>query len=79
MKQQSLFYYSIVHKWKNVYVLNYRDSHVNVDLSGFIFNSIASTFDRMTQPDTTTSLGIPLTASMTEGFTVGLAIGFVNG
>jgi hypothetical protein len=39
--------------------------------SSFIFTSVASSFDNMTQIDGLTSLGIPLTASMTAGFTVG--------
>jgi len=40
-------------------------------VSSYILTSVASSFDKMTQLDTTTSLGIPLTASMTAGFTVG--------
>ena len=40
--------------------------------STFIVTSIASTFNKMTQVGDFTSLGIPLMASMTAGFTVGL-------
>lgn len=40
--------------------------------STFILTSIASSLDRMTQIGDSTSLEIPLTASMTAGFTVGL-------
>jgi uncharacterized membrane protein (Fun14 family) len=42
--------------------------------STFILTSMASSFDKMTQIGDLTSLGIPLTASMTAGFTVG----FIN-
>jgi uncharacterized membrane protein (Fun14 family) len=38
--------------------------------STFILTSIASTFDKMTQIGDFTSLGIPISASMTAGFTV---------
>jgi uncharacterized membrane protein (Fun14 family) len=38
--------------------------------STFILTSIASSFDKMTQIGDITYLGIPLTASMTAGFTV---------
>ena len=40
-------------------------------LSAFILTSMASPFDKMSQIGDVTSLGIPLTASMTAGFTVG--------
>jgi len=33
---------------------------------------VSSSFDKITQLDTTTSLGIPLTKSLTAGFTAGL-------
>jgi uncharacterized membrane protein (Fun14 family) len=39
--------------------------------STLIFTSMASSFDNMTQIGGLTSLGVPLTASMTAGFTVG--------
>ena len=39
--------------------------------STFILTSVASSFDKMTQIGDLASLGIPLTASMTAGFTVG--------
>lgn len=42
------------------------------DSSAFILTSIVSSFNTMTQIGDTTSLGIPLTASLTAGFTVGL-------
>jgi len=41
------------------------------DSSTFILTSIGSSFDTMTQIGHTTSFGIPLTASLTAGFTVG--------
>jgi uncharacterized membrane protein (Fun14 family) len=43
--------------------------------STFIFNSVASSFDKMTQISDTTSLGVPLIG----GLSAGLAIGFVKG
>jgi uncharacterized membrane protein (Fun14 family) len=43
--------------------------------STFIFNSVASSFDKMTQIGDMSSLGIPLTASMAAGFTVALVRG----
>src|SRR5580765_3118905 len=41
--------------------------------STFIFNSVASSFDKMTQIGDMSSLGIPLAASITAGFTIALA------
>ena len=41
------------------------------DSTSFIINSMASSFDKMTQFGDTTPLGIPLTASLTAGFTIG--------
>jgi len=43
--------------------------------STFIFTSITSSFDKMTQLGDATSLGIPLSASITVGFTLGLVKG----
>ena len=43
--------------------------------SAIIFTSFASSFDKMTQIGDLTSIGIPITASMTAGFTVGLMKG----
>jgi uncharacterized membrane protein (Fun14 family) len=43
--------------------------------STFILTSVASSIDKMTQIGDVTSLGIPLTASMTAGFTVGVMKG----
>jgi len=43
--------------------------------SMFIFTSIASSNDKVSQIGDTTYLGIPLTASMTAGFTVGVMKG----
>lgn len=43
--------------------------------STFIFNSVASSFDTMTQTGDMTTLGIPLAG----GLSAGLAIGFVKG
>ena len=43
--------------------------------STFIFNSVASSFDKMTQTGDMTTLGIPLAG----GLSAGLAIGFVKG
>src|SRR5437867_8277987 len=43
--------------------------------STFIFNSVASSFDKMTQSGDTTSLGIPLAG----GLSVGLVIGLMKG
>jgi uncharacterized membrane protein (Fun14 family) len=43
--------------------------------STLIFNSVASSFDKMTQIGDTTSLGVPLIG----GISAGLAIGFVKG
>ena len=40
--------------------------------SRFILTSIMSSFDKMTQLGDATSLGIPLMASISAGFTVGL-------
>jgi uncharacterized membrane protein (Fun14 family) len=40
--------------------------------STFILTSVASSFENMTQIGDVTSLRIPLTASMSAGFTVGL-------
>ncbi len=52
---------------------------VNVDKmeasSTFIFNSVASSFDKMTQTGDMATLGIPLAG----GLSAGLAIGFVKG
>jgi len=45
------------------------------DSSTFIFTSITSSFDKMTQLGDATSLGIPLSASITVGFTLGLVKG----
>jgi len=45
------------------------------DSSTFIFASITSSFDKMTQLGDATSLGIPLSASITVGFTLGLVKG----
>lgn len=41
----------------------------------FILTSVASSIDKVTQIGDVTSLGIPLTASMTAGFTVGVMKG----
>lgn len=41
-------------------------------ISTFILTSDGSSFENMTQIGDVTSLGIPLTASMSAGFTVGL-------
>jgi uncharacterized membrane protein (Fun14 family) len=41
-------------------------------LSGFILASLTSSIDKATQIDGTTSLGIPLTASIAAGFKVGI-------
>ena len=41
--------------------------------STFIFNLVASSFDKMTQSGDMTTLGIPLVASIAAGFTVALA------
>ncbi|HET6727565.1 MAG TPA: FUN14 domain-containing protein [Nitrososphaeraceae archaeon] len=43
--------------------------------SSFIFNSVASSFDTMTQTGDMTTLGIPLTG----GLSAGLAIGLMKG
>jgi uncharacterized membrane protein (Fun14 family) len=43
--------------------------------STFIFNSVASSFDKMTQTGDMSTLGIPLAS----GLSAGLAIGFVKG
>jgi uncharacterized membrane protein (Fun14 family) len=43
--------------------------------STFIFNSVASSFDKMTQTGDMSTLGIPLAG----GLSAGLAIGFVKG
>lgn len=43
--------------------------------STFIFNSIASSFDKITQTGDMSTLGIPLAG----GLSAGLAIGFVKG
>src|SRR5437867_2735292 len=43
--------------------------------SAFIFNSVASSFDKMTQTGDMTTLGIPLVG----GLSAGLAIGFMKG
>jgi len=43
--------------------------------STFIFNSVASSFDKMTQTGDMATLGIPLAG----GLSAGLAIGFVKG
>jgi uncharacterized membrane protein (Fun14 family) len=43
--------------------------------SAFIFNSIASSFDKMTQTGDIATLGIPLAG----GLSAGLAFGFVKG
>jgi len=43
--------------------------------STFILTSIASSFDKVTEMGDVTSLGIPLTASMTGGFTLGVLKG----
>jgi uncharacterized membrane protein (Fun14 family) len=43
--------------------------------STFIFNSVASSFDKMTQTGDMANLGIPLAG----GLSAGLAIGFVKG
>jgi uncharacterized membrane protein (Fun14 family) len=40
--------------------------------STFMLTSITASFDKVTQIGETSSLGIPLTASMTAGFTIGL-------
>lgn len=40
------------------------------DASTFLLSVVSSSFDQITQLDTTTSLGIPLTTSLTAGFTV---------
>ena len=45
------------------------------DSTIFIFNSVASSFDRMTQTGDVSTLGIPLAG----GLSAGLAIGFVKG
>lgn len=44
-------------------------------MTTFIFTSVASYFDKMTQISDTTSLGVPLIG----GLSAGLAIGFVKG
>jgi uncharacterized membrane protein (Fun14 family) len=41
--------------------------------STFIFNSVTSSFDKITQIGDMSSLGIPLAASIAAGFTVSLA------
>jgi uncharacterized membrane protein (Fun14 family) len=41
--------------------------------STFILNSVATSFENITQIGDAASLGIPLTASITAGFTVALA------
>jgi uncharacterized membrane protein (Fun14 family) len=43
--------------------------------STFIFNSVASSFDKITQTGDMTTLGIPLAG----GLSAGLAIGFIKG
>jgi len=43
--------------------------------STFIFNSLASSFDKMTQTSDLTTLGFPLAG----GLSAGLAIGFMKG
>jgi uncharacterized membrane protein (Fun14 family) len=43
--------------------------------SAFIFNSVASSFDKVTQTGDMTTIGIPLAG----GLSAGLAIGFVKG
>ena len=43
--------------------------------STFIFNSVASSFDKMTQTSDLTTLGFPLAG----GLSAGLAIGFMKG
>ena len=44
-----------------------------------ILTSLASSFDKMTQVDDFTSLGIPLTASIAAGFTVAFSEEHENG
>ena len=51
------------------------DVHKMEASSTFIFNSVASSFDKMTQTGDMTTLGIPLAG----GLSAGLAIGFVKG
>lgn len=41
------------------------------DASTYLLSVVSSSFDKITQLDTTTSLGIPLTTSLTAGFTIG--------
>jgi hypothetical protein len=43
--------------------------------STFIFNSVASSFDKMTQTGDTATLGIPIVG----GLSAGIAIGFIKG
>jgi uncharacterized membrane protein (Fun14 family) len=45
------------------------------DSTIFIFNSVASSFDKVTQTGDMTTIGIPLAG----GLSAGLAIGFVKG
>jgi len=59
-----------------VYLQQQQIISVNIDRiedsSVFILTSITSLFDNMIQIGDSTSFGIPLTASLTAGFTVGL-------
>jgi len=41
----------------------------------FIFNSVASSFDNITQIGDITSLGIPIAGGLSAGFTIGLMKG----
>ena len=41
------------------------------DASTYLLSVVSSSFDKIIQLNTTTSLGIPLTTSLTAGFTVG--------
>ena len=43
--------------------------------STFIFNSVASSFDKMTQTGDMASLGIPLAGGLSVGFAIGLMKG----
>lgn len=45
------------------------------DSSTIVFTSITSSFDKVSQMGDLTSLGIPLTVSMTAGFTLGVMKG----
>ena len=62
-----------------IYLQQQQIISLNVDKlehsSTFILNSVASSFDKMTQIGDTTSLGIPLAV----GLSAGLAIGLMKG